>query len=588
MEPKKQIECEVCCNGTLATETYRGENLCAECATESRRGDREYLIRQMSVQKVYTKFWSWKRLSDDRKVDDFGDGDLRVRPNKPDYIAALKENFLGNPRYDQAVVEEHIARVEKKLKAKVTKERAATKTDIDKLGEEVAAQIKGAEADNAKIALGLRQVWEALEAKQEVNGVKSKSAWAEKFGVTLRYCQYIVKDGSRKRTRKDDHAHEPRVRIIELKQGMVVSIDSVKYRIPLGQHGYVALEKGKRWIHGGKTFANLHLCMEVVEPQPKKTEKIKKEPRAKVVHAGHDALESTACGIRGPAVLVDDNDVTCKTCLKARGAKNGFASRHKKAMEAARTTPPSKRELVVRIEAKLVHVDGDYRVLEYPESMFEDARKLDLLRGVPEHFSYEENDPEKPHTVFYYVAGIGDSPMGAFTSLNDAKEWIEEEKKHDARIAAEEKAEEDKLHIKLTKLEADIVGDILEGGSFQDDALMDNMEEHRDGMDDAAFEAWLSENWINVAHIDGTTLVVDRSKPFWRELLGSFLGEQGELANMWDISDDAAKNNDDRRAVAARCACENLVDKFKEALTRAEPSQATLVVKDECRPEETV
>jgi len=41
-------------------------------------------------------------------------------------------------------------------------------TDIDKLGEEVAAQIKSAEADRVKIAPGLRRVWAELEAKKDV------------------------------------------------------------------------------------------------------------------------------------------------------------------------------------------------------------------------------------------------------------------------------------------------------------------------------------------------------------------------------------------------------------------------------------
>ena len=76
--------------------------------------------------------------------------------------------------------------------------------DINKIGQEVAALIKGAEKDKEKIAPMLRKVWSALEAKEEVNGAKSKGAWAKKFGITLRYCQYIVKDGSRKRTEKKD------------------------------------------------------------------------------------------------------------------------------------------------------------------------------------------------------------------------------------------------------------------------------------------------------------------------------------------------------------------------------------------------
>jgi hypothetical protein len=75
-------------------------------------------------------------------------------------------------------------------------------TNIDKLGEEVAARIKSAETDRASIAPDLRKIWAALDAKQSVNGCSSKKAWADKFGVTMRYCQYLVRDGSRQRKKE--------------------------------------------------------------------------------------------------------------------------------------------------------------------------------------------------------------------------------------------------------------------------------------------------------------------------------------------------------------------------------------------------
>jgi hypothetical protein len=83
--------------------------------------------------------------------------------------------------------------------------------DIDKLGKEVAAKIAGAEKDKTAIASDLRTIWEALEAKQTVNGVTSKKDWAKKFNVSLRYCQYLVKDGTRKRNEKEAN----RVRVLD-------------------------------------------------------------------------------------------------------------------------------------------------------------------------------------------------------------------------------------------------------------------------------------------------------------------------------------------------------------------------------------
>lgn len=59
-------------------------------------------------------------------MHDFEDVIETIMPNKLDYLEGLKEEFLGNPKHDQAVVEEHIARVAKKLKAEVAKDGGAT------------------------------------------------------------------------------------------------------------------------------------------------------------------------------------------------------------------------------------------------------------------------------------------------------------------------------------------------------------------------------------------------------------------------------------------------------------------------------
>jgi hypothetical protein len=114
-------ECEWCGDGTPATETYTmhgstsTDNLCAECAASSRKLDREYLRRQMSPAKCYGKFYSWKRLRDDRKESPDPDDDKRILPNKLDYLESLKKHFLGNPEFDQTVVAEYVAEVEAKM-----------------------------------------------------------------------------------------------------------------------------------------------------------------------------------------------------------------------------------------------------------------------------------------------------------------------------------------------------------------------------------------------------------------------------------------------------------------------------------------
>jgi len=114
-------ECEVCCDGTLATEVVGltdfnndGYKCCAECADLHRKNDRKRLIRQMGVAKVMGG--SLKDLVDlGGKTLDLGDGEIYTYPTVGDYVVRLKERFLGNPRYDQAVVAEHIARLEKRM-----------------------------------------------------------------------------------------------------------------------------------------------------------------------------------------------------------------------------------------------------------------------------------------------------------------------------------------------------------------------------------------------------------------------------------------------------------------------------------------
>jgi hypothetical protein len=115
-------ECESCCDGTLATEVVGvtkfnsdGYKYCAKCADAHRKDDRRRLIREMGVQKVCGEFWSWKSLPNEPATVDDGEGNAIEMCSKRRYLEALKEKFLGNPRYDQAVVTEYVASVEKKM-----------------------------------------------------------------------------------------------------------------------------------------------------------------------------------------------------------------------------------------------------------------------------------------------------------------------------------------------------------------------------------------------------------------------------------------------------------------------------------------
>src|SRR5277367_624915 len=162
-------------------------------------------------------------------------------------------------------------------------------TNIDQIGERVAALI---------------------------NGVKSKGAWAAKHGITLRYCQYLVKDGDRKRSEKKDT--NP-VRVVELKAGMVVKF---------GKDGALYTVVAEPAIHEDQDNEHsiiLKLDTYKPEPLPKK-----KKLSTKVIHAIHvrpsdHEVTGTFCGLDETKVQTAGLDadgygnlsgITCKRCLR--------------------------------------------------------------------------------------------------------------------------------------------------------------------------------------------------------------------------------------------------------------------------------
>jgi alkylated DNA repair dioxygenase AlkB len=122
-------ECEGCGNAPATVRNERGENYCAPCAPADKEYARKQLVREMGVAKVIGKKCSLKSLVDlGGKTMDLGDGEIYTYPTVGDYLARLKEKFLGNPKYDQAVVVEHVARLEKKTEpAKALAATARTK-----------------------------------------------------------------------------------------------------------------------------------------------------------------------------------------------------------------------------------------------------------------------------------------------------------------------------------------------------------------------------------------------------------------------------------------------------------------------------
>ena len=112
-------ECEMCGEAPATeriVERFNVEEYCAKCAADAREYKRKNLMRYMGVANVMGKFYTLERLV---KLGGkpMGDGEVFTYPTVGDYLARLKKEFLGNPRYDQTVVVEYVARLEKKTEA---------------------------------------------------------------------------------------------------------------------------------------------------------------------------------------------------------------------------------------------------------------------------------------------------------------------------------------------------------------------------------------------------------------------------------------------------------------------------------------
>jgi len=140
----------------------------------------------------------------------------------------------------------------------------------------------------------LQQVWDALEAGEEVNGWRTKKDWCANYAETSqRNIQYILKGGN---TNRPDAK-----RFVTLKRGSMFTVDGVVYRIPDEEElGYgsshiatIYQPRGKKFVKG--EWANLTFtgCIIVEdktanpEPAAKPTPKKKKVKRYSTnVHPG--------------------------------------------------------------------------------------------------------------------------------------------------------------------------------------------------------------------------------------------------------------------------------------------------------------
>ena len=311
---------------------------------------------------------------------------------------------------------------------------------LDKIGLEAAKLLQSGQRNVSLAQSKLRQVWAAFdEAKEngteiEINGVKSKTAWAEHWKVSMRYCQYVVKDGSRKRSEKKDA--NP-VRVITLKHGSLFKVDGVTYRIPefdpdsANQTDTVS-SHSKPWLQRqgdtqSYTNVTIHGC-EIVEdrtkePKSKKKKQTKKEYREMMRRANPKAYagdfmtmpakpkkthvrsaqngEFTGCkrGINSDVNLVED-DPSCRLC------QNHLQYTRGRAVAAAleKSTPGMSKK----------HRDALW--MKYATQGGELAAIMGGLRTMPEGFKFPH---EKPPVWITHIYGSATAGGGQNTRMRD-------------------------------------------------------------------------------------------------------------------------------------------------------------------------
>lgn len=105
------------------------------------------------------------------------------------------------------------------------------------------------------------------------------------------------------------------------------------------------------------------------------------------------------------------------------------------------------------------------------------------------------------------------------------------------------KAETKLVTVPLTENQSKAIDWLFGGSIFGDsDALRGNYEEHRNGMDDAAFDGWLDEHYARAVAVKDHALVFDTGKALWRELVGDIVADCEDYARREDeYAEDAGQ-----------------------------------------------
>jgi hypothetical protein len=188
-----------------------------------------------------------------------------------------------------------------------------TTTNLDQISAEITQLMVDTLKNEAALQPLVLKIWTAFDDAKEkriqisIEGATNKTAWTKLTGKPkMRYCQYLVRDGSRKRGTNDD-THSVRV---------TVNLDKATHVILDGVRREIADKK----VNGH--LVEITFIAEAAAPVPAaKAPRKKKEDKKPVKHAKHD-YHSTWCGMRTShsTKLAAKNHATCPYCVAAIAA----------------------------------------------------------------------------------------------------------------------------------------------------------------------------------------------------------------------------------------------------------------------------
>ncbi|MGB8061669.1 MAG: hypothetical protein WCF26_07230 [Candidatus Sulfotelmatobacter sp.] len=221
-------------------------------------------------------------------------------------------------------------------------------TNLDQIGAEAARLWHEGENCKKQAAPLVKQIWAAFNEAEEkgttvtINGASGKTDWAKQAKISMRMCQYLVKDGNRKRSEREPGSHVT----VNLDKATHVIFGGLKYEVEKVDHNPTV-----------KQFDALTVFC--------KPRAYKQEEKKPIKHAKHDGY-TTWCGkdAAHSNTARAQKHATCPYCIAAMAA--GIRVEHPKsksvtpemAVEEAKTRKAEREAEKARIAALPRHIQS--------------------------------------------------------------------------------------------------------------------------------------------------------------------------------------------------------------------------------------